>query len=74
MLEKVKEIIADQLDQDVTQITETTSFQEDLGADSLDIFQMIMALEEEFGVEIGNDEAEKIKTVSDVVNYIQSKQ
>lgn len=74
MLEKVKEIIADQLDVDVAEVTETTSFQEDLGADSLDIFQMIMALEEEFGVEIGNDDAEKIKTVGDVVSYIQNKQ
>lgn len=71
MFEKVKEIIADQLSVDAEGITLETTFQEDLGADSLDLFQMIMALEEEFGVEISNDEVEKLSTVGDIIAYVE---
>ena len=71
MLEKMKEIIADQLSVDADTITEATSFKDDLGADSLDIFQIIMGIEEEFDIEIDNDEAEKIVTVQDAVDQIK---
>ena len=69
--EKIRKIIAEQLHQPEENITEETSFQDDLGADSLDIFQIIMALEEEFELEISNEEAEGISTVGDVVNYVK---
>jgi acyl carrier protein len=74
MLEKVKEVIVEQLGVDEDQVTLEASFTEDLGADSLDTVELIMAFEEEFGVEIPDDEAEKIKTVKDVVDYIQNNQ
>jgi acyl carrier protein len=72
ILNKVKEIIAEQLNIGESEIKEDTSFEDDLGADSLDIFQIIMALEEEFELEISNEEAEKISTVQDVVEYIKN--
>ena len=72
MLEKVKEIIKEQLSLDGVEITEASSFKDDLGADSLDLFELVMALEEEFGCEIPDEEAEKIQTVQDAVNYIDS--
>ncbi|NLK97063.1 acyl carrier protein [Defluviitalea saccharophila] len=72
ILKKVKEIIAEQLNIQESEITEETSFQDDLGADSLDIFQIIMALEEEFDMEISNEDAEKISTVGDAVEYIKN--
>ncbi|NLM13166.1 MAG: acyl carrier protein [Epulopiscium sp.] len=72
ILKKVKEIIAEQLNIQESEITEETSFQDDLGADSLDIFQIIMALEEEFDMEISNEDAEKITTVGDAVEYIKN--
>lgn len=70
-LEKVKQIISEQLNIAVSTIDENTSFVDDLGADSLDVFQIIMALEEEFELEISNEEAEKLSTVGDTVKYIK---
>lgn len=72
-IEKIKQIIAEQLNVSESTIDENTSFVDDLGADSLDVFQIIMALEEEFEVEISNEEAEKLSTVGDAVNYIKNK-
>lgn len=74
MLEKMKEIIADQLGVDEDIITEEASFKEDLGADSLDLFELVMALEDEYGVEIPTEELEKMVTVGDVVKYIEQNQ
>jgi acyl carrier protein len=68
--QKVKNIIADQLGVGEDEIKITSSFVEDLGADSLDIVELVMAMEEEFEVEIPDEEAENIKTVQDAVNYI----
>jgi acyl carrier protein len=68
--QKVKSIIADQLGVGEEEIKATSSFIEDLGADSLDIVELVMAMEEEFEVEIPDEEAENIKTVQDAVNYI----
>ncbi len=69
---KVREIISEQLGVAVNQVTPEASFIEDLGADSLDIVELVMALEEEYGMEISDEDAEKIRTVKDVVNYIES--
>ena len=74
MLEKIKEIVADSLGADVNTLTAATSFKEDLGADSLDLFEMVMALEEEFDVEIPTEDLEGIKTVGDVESYLQNRQ
>ena len=71
-LEKIKEIVAEQLGKDAADITETTSFTEDLGADSLDLFQIISELEDAFEIEVSQDAQEKIKTVGDAVAYIKS--
>ena len=68
--DKVKKIVADQLQQDLDNITPNSTFVDDLGADSLDIVELIMRFEDEFGIEIPDEKAEKIKTVSDVVKYI----
>jgi acyl carrier protein len=73
MLEKMKAIIADQLNVDENQITLEASFKDDLGADSLDLFELVMGLEEEFGVEIPSEDLENIKTVNDVVEYLKAK-
>ncbi len=73
MLEKVKEIIQEQLNLDGVEITESSSFKDDLGADSLDLFELVMALEEEFDTEIPSEDLEKIVTVGDVIEYLQSK-
>ncbi len=73
MLDKIKEIVVDQLGVDAAQVTAEANFVEDLGADSLDTVELIMAFEEEFGIEIPDTDAEKIKTVQDVVNYINAK-
>ena len=70
--EKLKKIIAEVLNVDVEEITMDTPFVDDLGADSLDIFQIIMGLEEEFDIEIANEEAEKIVTVGDAVEQIKN--
>jgi acyl carrier protein len=72
--QKVKQIIADQLGVDIEKITPEAKFVDDLGADSLDIVELIMAFEEEFGIEIPDEDAEKIATVKDVIDYINSKQ
>ena len=72
MLDKVKEIIVELLGVDADQIKPESNFVEDLGADSLDTVELIMSFEEEFGVEIPDTEAEKIKTVQDVINYIEA--
>ena len=69
--EKLQEIIADVLNVSTEDITMETTFVDDLGADSLDIFQIIMGIEEEFDIEIDNDEAEKITTVGDAVEQIR---
>lgn len=74
MLEKIKEIAADSLGADVSTMTAETSFKEDLGVDSLDLFEMVMALEEEFEVEIPTEDLENIKTIGDVESYLQSRQ
>ena len=73
-LEKLKEIIADVLNVEVDDITEDTTFVDDLGADSLDIFQIIMGIEETFDIEIDNDDAEQISTVGDAVEQIKNAQ
>jgi len=70
--EKVKKIIVDQLGVDAAEVTPEASFIEDLGADSLDTVELVMALEEEFGIEIPDEEAEKIMTVKDAVEYIRA--
>ena len=70
--QKVKSIIAEQLGVGEDEIKATSSFIEDLGADSLDIVELVMAMEEEFEVEIPDEEAENIKTVSDAINYINA--
>ena len=70
--EKLKQIIADVLNVDADEITMDTTFVDDLGADSLDIFQIIMGIEEEFDIEINNEEAEKIATVADAVEQIKT--
>ena len=70
--QKVKDIIVQQLGVDPEKVKVEASFVEDLGADSLDTVELVMAFEEEFGVEIPDEEAEKIRTVQDVVNYIES--
>jgi acyl carrier protein len=70
---KVKEIIVDQLGVEADKVKMEASFIEDLGADSLDIVELVMAMEEEFDLEIPDEDAEKMKTVGDVVNYLQAK-
>lgn len=75
ILERVKDVIGEQLGiEDLDTITMETTFIDDLGADSLDIVELIMALEEEFDMEIPESEAEKISSVGDVVEYIQKNQ
>ena len=72
MLEKLTEIIKEQLNLDDVEVTESSNFKDDLGADSLDLFELVMSLEEEFGVEIPSEDLEKIATVGDVVNYLKA--
>ena len=71
ILEQVKEVVAEQLNVNKDEIKEDSKFVEDLGADSLDVVELVMALEEKFGIEIPDDEAEKIVTVADAVKYIE---
>lgn len=74
MLERIKEIVAESLGAEAGTLTAETSFKEDLGADSLDLFEMVMALEEEYNVEIPTDDLEGIKTIGDVEEYIKKLQ
>ena len=71
MLEKIKEIAADSLGADVNGLTAQTSFKEDLGADSLDLYEMVMALEDEYGIEIDTDELTDLSTVGDFMEYMK---
>ena len=71
--DKIKQIIADQLGVKKEEVTENAKFVDDLGADSLDTVELVMALEEEFGVEIPDEEAEKLLTVGDALKYIEEK-
>ena len=71
--EKVKDIIVDQLGVNPEQVTPTASFIEDLGADSLDTVELVMAFEEEFGVEVPDEDAEKLQSVGDVIKYIEER-
>ncbi len=71
--EKVKQIIVEQLGVDEAEVTDTASFVDDLGADSLDTVELVMAFEEAFGIEIPDEDAEKIATVKDAIEYIDKK-
>ncbi|MDY2698211.1 MAG: acyl carrier protein [Suilimivivens sp.] len=73
MFEKVVEIVKEQLNVEDVEITRETSFKDDLDADSLDLFELVMALEEEFGVEIPAEELEQITTVGAVIDYLEDK-
>ena len=73
MLEEMKEMIAEQLNCEESSITETTSFKDDLGADSLDLFELVMALEEEYEVEIPSEELAELTTVGAVMEYLKNK-
>lgn len=70
---KVKVIVAEQLGVDVAELKETTNIKEDLNADSLDLFQIIMSLEEEFGMEIPTEDTEKISTIGDIESYLNER-
>ena len=74
VFDKVKELISEQLDVKADDITEASNIQDDLGADSLDVVDLVMALEDEFDVEIPEDQVENIKTVGDFVKFIEDKQ
>ncbi|MDO4633667.1 MAG: acyl carrier protein [Eubacteriales bacterium] len=74
MFEEIRTIIAENLNVDAEKITETTSFKADLGADSLDLFEMVMALEDQFDIEIPSEDLEQIQTVDEVIRYIESHQ
>ena len=73
MLERISEIVIEQLNLEGVEITESSSFKEDLGADSLDLFELVMALEEEYGTEIPSEDLENLTTVGDVINYLKDK-
>ena len=72
MFEKIKEMVAENLGVDAGSITEESSFKDDLGADSLDLFELVMALEEEYDIEIPTEDLEQIATVGDVISSIES--
>ena len=72
MLEQIKKMVADNLGVEESKITENASFKDDLGADSLDLFELVMAFEEAFEVEIPSEDLEKIVTVGDVVEYVNA--
>ena len=73
MLEKMKEMLAEQLNREASIITPETSFKDDLGADSLDLFELVMALEDEYNVEIPAEELTDLNTVGDVIEYLKNK-
>ncbi len=74
MLEKLQAVVSEKLGVEASQVTPEASFTEDLGADSLDLFEVVMGLEEEFGVSIDNEDLDQIKTVQDAIDYIEKKQ
>ena len=74
VFEKIKGLVVDQLDVEADKVTEDASITEDLGADSLDVVDLVMSIEEEFDMEIPDDAVENIKTVGDIVKYIESNQ
>ncbi len=74
ILNRVKKVTVEELGVKEEEVTETSSFQEDLGADSLDVVELVMALEDEFGIDIPDEEVGEIKTVGDAVSYITKKQ
>ena len=74
ILEKVKKLISEQLDVEEANIQESSSIADDLGADSLDVVDWVMAIEDEFSIEIPEDQVENIKTVGDIVKYIEDNQ
>ena len=74
MLKRIQEMIVEALGVEEAKVTEGASFKEDLGSDSLDLFELVMALEDEYGVEIPTEELEKMVTVGDVVKYIEQNQ
>ena len=74
VFERVKKVVVEQLSVEESEVTPQASFTQDLGADSLDTVELVMAFEEEFGTEIPDEEAEKIQTVQDAVNYIERAQ
>jgi len=73
LIDDIKEVVVEQLSVSADEVKDDAKFVEDLGADSLDVVELVMALEEKFDIEIPDDEAEKIQTVSDVVAYVESK-
>ena len=73
MLEKLKQLLSERFGYDESTITEDTDFKDDLGADSLDLFEMVMALEEEYSVEIPAEDLSDINTVGDIINYLREK-
>lgn len=73
IFDRVREVIADELEVSLDEVTENASFMDDLGADSLDLVELVMRLEEEFEIEIPDEDAEKIRTVKDALNYIEEK-
>ncbi len=72
VLERITKIVVDRLEVEASEVTLEASFKDDLGADSLDVVELVMELEDEFGMEISDEDAEKISTVGDAVNYIKS--
>jgi len=73
VIDELKELVAKKLSVDISQVTGDAKFQDDLGADSLDLVELVMDLEEHFKIEISDEESQNFKTVSDVVRYIESK-
>ena len=73
LIDDIKEVVVEQLSVNADEVKDDAKFVEDLGADSLDVVELVMALEEKFDIEIPDDEAEKIGTVADVVAYVESK-
>ncbi|WP_455757772.1 acyl carrier protein [Sulfurimonas sp.] len=73
LIDDIKEVVVEQLGVNADEVKEDAKFVEDLGADSLDVVELVMALEEKFDIEIPDDEAEKIMTLKDVVDYVESK-